>query len=69
MLSKQDIINRLKSRMIRLYNKRITELEELKKAPGDSLIKHTIIINKKNELQGISECIDIINDWEATNNV
>lgn len=64
MLTNQDIVNRLKSRIMNLYKVKVNELRELKESPGDSLIKHQETCLKASEMLGVAECLNIINEFE-----
>lgn len=63
-MTKAEMVGRLKSRMINLYKRKVSEMTELKNVPGDSLIKHQQTCLKASEMQGVAECIDVINEFE-----
>lgn len=62
MLTGQDIIE-LRNRVMNLYEKKNSELKDLKNIPGDGVIKHHEICLKAREMSAVAECLNIIYDF------
>lgn len=64
MSTEQDIIIELRNHVMNLYEKKNSELKDLKGIPGDGIIKHHEICLKAREMAAVAECLNIIYNFE-----